>query len=229
MSRGSRDLNTSDALLLARSTPTRVLPGRNGTKADVAFHELADGRRIVVKDYALRPAWIRGTLGRFLVARECRAYAHAGGAEGLPAFLGRVGAHALALEAIDGTPLSSLGAERLEPAVFDRLDAIVAGLHGRGIAIADLHHRDVLVGPRGVFVVDLATAWALGERPGPLRRWIFRRLAMQDRLAAARLRARFTGVPEEEALASIPPEARRAHARGRAVKRVWDRFRGRMG
>ena len=226
MDRGTADSTTAWRELLSRSSPTRVLAGRNGTKADVAFHDLG-GFRVVVKDYGPRPAWLRATLGRALVARECAAYAAAAGAEGLPRFLGRLGSHALALEAIDGVPLSGLGNARLDGAIFDRLDAIVGGLHDRGVALADLHHRDVLVGPAGVFVVDLATAWTLGRRPGAFRRWVFRRLAMQDRLAAARLRARFTGIAEEEALAAVPVEARRWHARGRAIKHGFDRIRGR--
>ena len=73
MDRATADLNTSWRELLARSTPSRVLAGRNGTKADVAFHDLG-GLRVVVKDYGPRPAWIRATLGRALVARECAAY-----------------------------------------------------------------------------------------------------------------------------------------------------------
>jgi hypothetical protein len=203
-----------------------VLTGRNRTKADVAFYEV-DGRRLVVKSYAGRPWWIRSTVGRWLIARECRAYLAADGAEGLPRFHGRLGPSSLAVEWVDAEPLSALGDRRLDPAIFDRLDALVAGLHARGVALGDLHHRDVLVGPAGVYVVDLATAWALSPRPGPWRRFVFGRLSTQDRLAAARLRARFTGIPEEEALATIPARALRWHARGRALKRAFDRIRGR--
>jgi hypothetical protein len=223
---GRAESNTSLASLLARATPVRRLPGRNGTKADVAFYEV-DGRRVIVKDYGARPFWVRSTLGRWLASRECRAYVAAGGAPGLPGFLGRIGAHAFALDWIQGTPLASLGGARIDPAIFDRLEAIVAGLHARGVALGDLHHRDVLLGGDDVFVVDLATAWTLGPRPGPWRRFVFRRLSLQDDLAAARLRARFTGIPEDEALASVPEEAKRWHARGRALKRALDRIRGR--
>jgi hypothetical protein len=200
--------------------------GRNRTKADVFFYDL-DGRRVVVKSYAGRPWWVRSTLGRWMIARECRAYRAAGDAPGLPRFHARIAPSSLAIEWIDAEPLSALGQARLDPAIFDRLDAIVGGLHERGVAMGDLHHRDVLVGEAGVFVVDLATAWALGPRPGPWRRWLFHRLSMQDRLAAARLRARFTGIPEEQALAAVPDEARAWHARGRALKRAFDRIRGR--
>ncbi|HEX6850572.1 MAG TPA: hypothetical protein VF139_04135 [Candidatus Polarisedimenticolaceae bacterium] len=226
MSRGPAESSTAWEALLGRTLPRRVVPGRNRTKADVSFYDL-DGRRVVVKSYAARPWWVRASLGRWLIARECRAYVAAGGAAGLPRLHARPAPSSLVLEWVDAEPLSSLGATRLDPAVFDRLDAIVAALHARGVALGDLHHRDVLVGASGVFVVDLATAWVLGPRPGRWRRFLFRRLSMQDRLAAARLRARFTGISEEQALASVPKEALVWHARGRALKRAFDRIRGR--
>lgn len=226
VSEGPAESSTAWTSLLAGATPRRVLRGRNRTKADVFFHEVG-GRRVVVKSYGGRPWWVRLTFGRWLIARERRAYAAAAGAAGLPRLLGSPDPWSLAIEWIDAEPLSGLGGARLDPAILDRLDAVVAGLHARGVALGDLHHRDVLVGGAGVFVVDLATAWVLGAHPGPWRRWVFHRLSMQDRLAAARLRARFTGVPEEEALATVPEEARRWHARGRALKRAFDRIRGR--
>lgn len=188
-------------------------------------HDL-DGRRIAVKDYAPRPLWVRSTIGRFMTARETAAYRAAAGVEGLPAFYGRLDACALAIAWIDAKPLSAL-AGPLPASVFDALDRIVAALHARGIALGDLHHRDVLVGSDGsVHVVDLATAWILGDRPGSWRRRVFERLSGNDLVSAARLRARFTGIPESVALATVPPDAIRWHARGRRWKARWDRWRG---
>jgi hypothetical protein len=75
--------------------------------------------------------------------------------------------------------------------------------------------------------VDLATAWVLGPRPGAFSLRAFERLRGNDLVACARLRARFTGIPEAEALAGVPPQSSRRHARGRRVKALWDRLRGR--
>lgn len=199
-------------------TPVRALPGRNGTKADVLVYELPGGR-VAVKDYGARGFLARHVLGRFLVRRECRAYEAAGDAPGLVPFLGRVGPFALATSWIDARPLSALGGERLPDAMFDRLDAILDGLHARGVALADLHHRDVLLGDDGrIHVVDLAAAVTGGP--------FFRRAAAQDRLAAARMRARFTGRSEEKALAALDPASVKMWRRGRAAKRLLDRLRG---
>jgi hypothetical protein len=207
--------------------PVLRLPGRNATKADVVVYDVA-GRRIAVKDYAARPLWVRLTIGRLLVRRECAAYAAAAGIDGLPRFHGRLGPLALALDWIEAEPLAAQGGARLPARVFDALDRIVAACHARGIALGDLHHRDVLVSVRGeVHIVDLATAWLLGARPGAVRRRVFERLRGNDLVACARLRARFTGIPEADALAGVPPLSLRRHARARRVKALWDRLRGR--
>lgn len=226
MIQGPAESSTAWSAVLSGRTPVRVVRGRNRTKADVLFFD-ADGARVVLKTYAGRPWWVRATLGRWLISREWRAYRAAGDAPGLARVFGRPDPASLAIAWIDAEPLSALGEARLSPAVFETLEAVVAGLHARGVALGDLHHRDVLVGGGRVFVVDLATAWPLGPSPGPLRRWVFHRLTMQDRLACARLRARFTGIPEEQALEAVPVQARRWHARGRALKRAFDRIRGR--
>ncbi|HJQ99433.1 MAG TPA: hypothetical protein VJ826_14055 [Candidatus Polarisedimenticolaceae bacterium] len=203
---------------LAGLVPVRALHGRNGTKADVLVYE-TEGRRIAVKDYRARGFLVRNVIGRFLVRRECRAYEAARGAPGLPPFLGRVGPFGLATGWIDARPLSDFAGRRVPDAVFDRLDAILDGLHERGVALADLHHRDVLLGDDGgVHVVDLAAAVANGP--------FLARAAAQDRLAAARMRARFTGRSEEEALAALDPASVAMWRRGRAAKRLLNRLRG---
>jgi hypothetical protein len=203
---------------LAGLVPVRTLPGRNGTKADVLVYETGSGR-VALKDYGRRGLLARHILGRVLVCRECRAYEAARGAAGLAPFLGRVGPFALATGWIEARPLSAREGERLPDTVFDRLDAILLGLHAKGVALADLHHRDVLLSDGGeVHVVDLAAAVAGGP--------FFARAAAQDRLAAARMRARFTGRSEEEALASLDPASVALWRRGRAAKRLWNRLRG---
>jgi hypothetical protein len=212
---------------LAAAPPLRRLPGRNWTKADVLFFRL-DGKGVAVKDYGPRPLLVRQTIGRLLTRREAAAYRAAGGVEGLPRFLGRLGPWTLALEWIEGKTLADLRGEALDEGIFDRIGAILESLHARGIAAGDLHHRDVLVGPgRSVHLVDLATALVLGRRPGRFRRAAFARLAAQDLVALARMRARWTGRDEAAAIAAVGKEAAAWYARGRRLRRFWDRLRGR--
>ena len=207
-------------------TPERRLVGRNLSKADVLVYHVG-GRRIAVKDYAARPFLARHTVGRLLTARECRAYEQAGSVPGLAPFLGRLGPLTMATAWIDAIPLSDLPQGAASPELFDRLDAVVSGLHLRGVAMSDLHHRDVLVAEDGgVHVVDLAMAYVLGPRPGWIRRRLFERLSAQDRLSAARMRARFTGRSESEALSGLDPAVLRLWSAGRRIKGLWDRLRG---
>ena len=210
---------------LARLTPERVHGGRNVSKADVSFYRI-EGLAIAVKDYGRRPFLARHTVGRYLVGRECRAYERLGALPGLAPFLGRLGPFTLATARLNAVPLADLPRGAIGPEVFDRLDVVVASIHARGVAIADLHHRDVLVGAGGtVHVVDLAAAYVLGPRATPLAQRIFGHLCAQDRLAAARMRARFTGASEGDALAALDPAAVRLWGAGRRVKAFWDRLR----
>jgi hypothetical protein len=171
---------------------------------------------------------VRATLGRWLIGREAAAYAAAAGTEVLASCFGRPEPWSLATGWVAGEPLRSRTGGLLDPAVFDRLAAALEELHGRGVALGDLHHRDVLVDADGeVRIVDLATAWVLGPRPGPLRRLLFRRLAEADRVNLARMRARFTGADPAAAAAAVSPTAAAWHRRGRRLKAAFDRLRGR--
>lgn len=207
--------------------PVRRLPGRNATKADILVYR-SGGVEIAVKDYGARPFLTRQLLGRYLIRREAAAYGAAAGISGLPRFLGRVGPFAIATEWIRARPLAGFGGERPDPACFERAGAILDELHGRGIALADLHHRDLLVADDGeVYIVDLATAWVLGRSPRGWRRRLFEHLRQQDQVALARMRARFTGRDPDAAVAEIGGRAAAWHRRGRAFKSLLDRLRRR--
>ncbi|RLE30005.1 MAG: hypothetical protein DRJ61_13465 [Acidobacteria bacterium] len=211
---------------LAGIAPVRCIEGRNASKADVLFYE-TNGVRVAVKTYGVRGFLIRHTLGRWLIFREARAYEEAGEVNGLPAFLGRSGPFALATEWVDAEPLSSYRGVVLKTEIFDRLAGILDELHDRGVALGDLHHRDVLLNADGeLYVIDLATAWVLGARPWPFRRFLFRRFCQSDRVSLARMRARFTGGDVEEAAISVGEVAATWHRRGRKVKGWLDRLRG---
>lgn len=212
---------------LSKLKPLRRIEGRNRTKADLVVFR--DGEiHIALKDYGPRPLIVRQTLGRFLIRREAAAYRAATGLSGLPRFLGRLGPFALATEWIDAEPLSSLPRDAVGAEVFERLERILAGLHERGVALGDLHHRDVLLaGDGSVSVVDLATAWILGRRPWPWRRALFERFRDQDLVALARMRARFGGADEGAAIDAVGGRAAAWYRRGRRAKALWDRARGR--
>jgi predicted Ser/Thr protein kinase len=214
--------------LLRDTDAVRVIPGRNLTKAEVVVYAW-DGGRVAVKDYACRPLPIRLTVGRYLIRREAAVYRAAQGVQGIPRFFGRLGPCALAVEWIEGRTLSGCTAGTFSAAVFDRLEEIVAALHLRGVALADLHHRDVLIGENAdVHVIDLAAGYVLGHRPSRLRRALFERLRDQDLVSLARMRARFTGGDPDAAVEALGGRAAAWHRRGRRIKTLWNRLRGRI-
>jgi hypothetical protein len=207
--------------------PIDRLPGRNRTKADILVYRHGDAR-VALKDYGDRSALIRQTLGRWLIRRETKAYRAAGVLDGLPRFFGRIGPYALALEWIEARPLSGFDDESPPPEWRDRAGAILDRLHARGIALADLHHRDLLVSAEGhVHVVDLATAWVLGPRPGRLNRFLFERLRQLDRLALARIEARLDGRDPDEVVARAASPVAAWYRGARRIRRVLDRMRSR--
>jgi hypothetical protein len=152
----------------------------------VLLLERADGSRVVVKDYAPRPAWVRALLAPLLVRRELGLLERVRGVPGVPAPLGRIDALALAMEYLDGLPLRrrTHGA-RLAPGFFDELERILAALAERGLVYLDLRSpTNVLELASGrPALVDLASAFRLPVSR-PLRSWLERR-------ALAKLRRRF--------------------------------------
>jgi len=135
------------------------------TKADLKIIDLGQGP-LVVKDFRHKPAWVRW-IGRLQVSRECRAYRWLGPMPGLPRFVGRVDALALAIELVAGQQLwFTPGARRDPAATHARLSEIIEAMHRTGLYHLDLRGRDnVLFGPDGdVFVIDLAGA--VRFRPG---------------------------------------------------------------
>jgi len=212
---------------LKELSPEQKLAGRNSSKADLLFYRVGD-LNIALKTYTGRSLLTRELLGRWLVGREARAYEAASGVAGIPGFLGRLGPHALATEWVPAVSLVERQGEKIDPAVFDRVEEIIFALHDRGVAVSDLHRGDILLSNDGkVYLVDLAAAWVLGRAPGRLRRALFDHLCRLDRIALARVKAHFLGGDVESAVAEVGGSTAAWHRWGRRLKRAWDRLRGR--
>jgi RIO-like serine/threonine protein kinase len=150
----------------------------------------------VVKDFAARAPWLRATLGRWLVARELRAYRALDGHPDVPRLLGRLDAYGFAVEHRPGRRLSRRRAAELPADFVTRLEQAVRGMHARGVVHLDLRHRsNVLVDDAGAPVlIDFASAVRL--RPG---RWpdrvLLRWLARVDERALRKWRAKLAQPP----------------------------------
>jgi predicted Ser/Thr protein kinase len=127
---------------------------------DVLLLELADGRRVVVKDYQPRGRLLRSTFGRWVLGREARAYRKLAGVRGVPALLGQVDPLALVIEYRPGRILSRSLAGELPEGFVTELHEMVGEMHARGVVHLDLRHRsNVLAGNDGhPVLIDFASA-----------------------------------------------------------------------
>jgi serine/threonine protein kinase len=152
------------------------------SKADI-YLARAHGAAFVVKDFAAKSFPIRW-LGRLQVSRECRAYAALDGIPGVARFLGRIDAHALALERVDGTPLRKFRKRGGRKELLETLRDILDRIHERGVIHNDLRGKDnTLVRSDGrVVLIDFAGAFRFTPG-GTLHRLLFRRLSRVDEAA----------------------------------------------
>ena len=159
---------------------------------DVVIARARD-REVVVKDYHPRPRFVRETWGRFVTAREIKAYRELDGHRAVPRLLGRIDGLAFAIEYRPGTHLSRKLAAAIPPAFVEELAAAIDDLHARGVVHLDLRHRsNVLVDPDGhPLLIDFASALLLRPRSlmGRLLLPLFARL---DRAALAKWHRKLT-------------------------------------
>jgi predicted Ser/Thr protein kinase len=165
------------------------------TKADLHLVPLEEGA-LVVKDFAAKNFLIR-LWGRIQIHRETAAYERLRGVPGLPAFHGRLDAHALALQYLEGKGLQGCRRRRQRRSYFRSLEGTMEAMHARGVIHNDLRGRDNVIVTHDtdrVFLLDLGGAVRLP--PGSLRhRLIFGLLSRVDR--AALLKWKGMLVPEE--------------------------------
>lgn len=131
------------------------------------------GRRVVVKDFAPRRAWIRLTLGRWMTAREQRAYRRLAGIEIVPSLLCPLDDLAFVLEYRPGDMLTRSLAGSLPAGFLAELEHAVSTMHARGVVHLDLRHRsNILAGADGhPVVLDFASSICF-EPGGLLMRWL---------------------------------------------------------
>lgn len=142
-----------------------MLSRGRGAKADVLLVE-AEGRRIVVKDFAGRGLAVRSLLGPWLLRREARVHERLAGMVEVPRVLGWLDGCALVLEYRPGILLSRSLAGRVPPDFVERLASAIAAMHARGVVHLDLRHRsNILAGDDGrPVLIDFASALVFDPR-----------------------------------------------------------------
>jgi hypothetical protein len=148
---------------------------RDGRWANAQVYRVdAAGGSWVVKDFARRAAWVRRTVGRFLLNRELRALQRLVGIDGVPQRAFRVDGDAIAAEFIPGETLGQVPPEQLGTAIFVALERLLDAVHARGIVHLDTRGSgNMLRRPDGQpalidFQASLDTRWM----PAAWRSWL---------------------------------------------------------
>jgi hypothetical protein len=157
-------LDAADKQYLTRGAPF---------KADVTIVDLGQGP-MVVKDFAAR-SWWRRLIGRIEVRHECSAYAYVGPMPCFPGFIGRIDAHALAVEKVEGLSLAQVeDIDEHREEYLAQLRTAFKRLTALGFLHLDARaYRNVLVKPDGkIKFIDLAGSFWIP--PGRLGHRILR-------------------------------------------------------
>jgi len=157
---------------------------------------------------------VRKTLGRWVTAREARAWQVLDGHPSVPAFRGQIDALAFAVEYRPGQRMGRKLQEVVPPDFADRLDRALEAMHARGVVHLDLRHRsNVLLGEGGdPILIDFGSA--LVFRPGSLVARLLLPLLARFDLRAARKWRRKLAPPAQDAGSSPGPAGSSGSGRG---------------
>jgi len=190
------------------------------------------GQRAVVKDY-LPSGWLlRAVVGRWLIGREARHYRMLDGARGVPRLIRRLDRNALVVEHIEGRACSDFPDGSLPIEFFQRLEAVVNGLHERGVVHCDVKNRSNIVVTETLepYIVDFASAFTRKGRLGWLRRFLFDRFRRDDDRAVVKARllaGRFWNEEDEQFAFRRGPGERVVRAVRNAARRLFKMLAGR--
>ncbi len=152
--------------------PARLL-SRGGRRNPDVWCVEQGGRSWVVKDFAPRGPWVRATLGRWITAREVRAWRALDGHPAVPRFGGRIDALAFAVEYRPGRRMSRKLAGRVPADFLERLEEALEEMHRRGVVHLDLRHRSNVLVDEGGRPVLIDFGSAVTFRPGSAAaRWL---------------------------------------------------------
>ena len=150
----------------------QVLEPGTGRDPVVSLARLGE-QEVVIKDFASRGFLVRNLIGRWMIAREAKAYRALAGHPAVPRFYGCVDALALALEYRPGRRMSRRTYGSLPPGFLGELEKAIREMHARGVVHLDLRHRtNVMADAEGhPVLIDFGSAVCL--RPGGLAARIF--------------------------------------------------------
>jgi hypothetical protein len=156
-----------------------------------------DGEAVCLKHYHTEPwlGWPLEWSGRLMADREVRHYRLLEDLPNVPRLLGRVGKSAFAHSWVEGNDLLDQK-DKLPDDFFDRLEALLAEVHARGMAYVDMNKPDnVLIDTLGrPVLIDFQISWAPHLGRWPIRfvkQRLLRMLQQSDLYHVTKLKRRY--------------------------------------
>lgn len=148
-----------DALAAALGVERLMVLNEGGWANGDVFLAERDQRWIVIKTYRRKPVPIRW-LGRYLLAREGRAYRVLAGVEGVPELLPCADRGSLAIQYVPGEKINDRLLAEHGQQVVGSLQRLVEAMHRRGVYHMDLRNQgNILVDPSyQATILDFASA-----------------------------------------------------------------------
>jgi len=168
-----------------------------------------NGLRAVVKDFSSNGFLYRNFIGRFLIWREGKAYRRLEGLKGVPTLYRTIDGLALVMQEISGKDLEVLERKtKLSDSFFSDLQALVEGVHKRGLAHCDLKRApNILLGHDGKpYIVDWSASIAKREFNFYPLNLIYNRFIQDDLNAIVKVKIKYC--PE-----GISPDEKRQYSR----------------
>ena len=158
--------------------------------------------RAVFKDYARTPGWFGRLIAPVLIWREASALRRLAGITGIPQLYRQLDARGVLIEYLPATPWPQASPPDV---AYERLEALIARMHERGVAHCDLRApSNMLVDDQGTpYIVDFVARVRRGLAWNLPWNWLFRQFVGADLSALAKLRNRFAPrlvTPEDRAL-----------------------------
>lgn len=172
-----------------RAAQREVYRRGGGSRPDV-MQVGVKGELAVLKDHSACDPWFARVVGPLLAGREARALQRLQDVAGVPRLLGRPDSRSLLIEFLPASALEDSAEDTDWPAFFDRMDALLAAMHSRGIAHCDLRSPyNTMIGREGEpCIVDFVASVSRGRPWNVVANRVFERFAQADREAMIKLK-----------------------------------------
>lgn len=202
-----------------------------GTRPDLRLVLMADGSKIIVKDFKKSGSFFKFTLGPVMIAREYEVLELLRDVEGVPNPIQIIDRYAFAMEYVEGQSLDKISDKKLlTEELFDGFKHIVEEIHKRNVAHCDLRCMGNYMRRKDgkPHIIDFAAAMIKGKNA--LHTWFYNQFESADANAVLRViskkRPDLLTTEELEEAKKVFPLERAAKAVGNPLKKIFKLLSG---